>query len=150
MKKILITIFLGLQLGLGGCTNWEETSLVHVPDIEQGNLITPEMVALLEPGMSKRQVKFALGTPMLIDVFHDQRWDYYLSIKRRNEPLEIKRFSVFFEGDSLSRYEGDIQPAESVVSAKEKKETLVSVPNYQGDLGLLERFWRWMGFGEDL
>lgn len=150
MKKILITIFLALLLSLGGCGRWDEFSLVHVPDIEQGNLITPEMVALLEPGMSKRQVKFVLGTPMLIDVFHGQRWDYYLSIKRRNEPLEIKRFSVYFEGDSLSHYEGDIQPTQNVVSAREKKETLVSVPNYEGDLGLLERFWRWLGFGEDL
>ena len=150
MKKILITIFLALLLGLSGCARWDEFSLVHVPDIEQGNLVTPEMVALLEPGMSKRQVKFVLGTPMLIDVFHGQRWDYYLSIKRRSEPLEIKRFSVYFEGDSLSRYEGDIPPAANVVSAREKKETLVSVPNYEGDLGLLERFWRWLGFGEDL
>jgi outer membrane protein assembly factor BamE len=150
MKKILITIFLFLPLGLGGCASWDEFSLVHVPDIEQGNLVTQEMVAMLEPGMSKRQVKFVLGTPMLVDVFHDQRWDYYLSVKRRNEPLEIKRFTVYFEGDNLSRYEGDIQPAESVASAKEKKEMLVSVPNYTGDLGLLERFWHWLGFGEDL
>jgi len=150
MKKILITIFLPLLITLAGCTSWENFSLVHSPDIEQGNLITPEMVAMLEPGMSKRQVKFVLGTPMLIDVFHDQRWDYYLSIKRRNEPLEIKAFTVYFDGDNLSRYEGDIQPAANVESAKEKKETLVSVPDYEGDLGILERLWRSMGFGEEI
>ncbi|MES9979271.1 MAG: outer membrane protein assembly factor BamE, partial [Candidatus Thiodiazotropha sp. 6PLUC5] len=86
MKKILIFI-LTLLPGLNGCTSWEEISLVHSPDIEQGNIVTPEMVALLEPGMSQRQVRFALGTPMLRDVFHGERWDYMLSIKRRNEAV---------------------------------------------------------------
>jgi outer membrane protein assembly factor BamE len=149
MKKILISIFLPFVLLIGGCSSWEEFSLVHVPDIEQGNILTPEMVALLEPGMTKRQVRFALGSPMLVDVFHDQRWDYLLSIKRRNEPVEIKRFSVYFEGDTLSRFGGDIQPAENVESAQEKREILVNVPDYEGDLGLLDRFWRLLGFGED-
>lgn len=150
MKKILISICLICLISLGGCTNWDNFSLVHSPDIEQGNIVTPEMVALLEPGMSKRQVRFALGSPMLIDVFHEQRWDYPLSIKRRNEPLEIKKFSVFFDGDNLSRYEGDIKPAANVETAQEKKEILVSVPDYDGDLGILERLWRTLGFGEDL
>jgi outer membrane protein assembly factor BamE len=149
MKKILITIFLLSLPLLTGCANWENFTLVHSPDIEQGNIVTPEMVALLEPGMSKRQVRFALGSPMLIDVFHEQRWDYLLSIKRRNEPLEIKKFSVYFDGDNLSRYEGDIKPAANVETAQEKKEILVSVPDYEGDLGLLERLWRSLGFGEE-
>lgn len=149
MKKILISILFPIVLFTGGCSSWEEISLVHVPIIEQGNIVTPEMVALLEPGMSKRQVRFALGSPMLVDVFHDQRWDYLLSIKRRNEPLEIKQFSVYFEDDSLSRYSGDIEPAVNVETTQEKREILVSVPDYDGDLGLLERFWRSLGFGED-
>ncbi len=150
MKKILISILLTTTLSLNGCSSWENFSLVHVPDIEQGNIVTPEMVALLEPGMSKRQVRFALGSPMLVDVFHDQRWDYLLSIKRRNEPVEIKQFRVYFEGDTLSRYEGDIPPAKNPQSSQEKREILVSVPDYDGDMGLLERFWRFLGFGEDI
>jgi outer membrane protein assembly factor BamE len=149
MKKILIYISSLTLLILSGCTNWEEFSLVHSPDIEQGNIVTPEMVALLEPGMSKRQVRFALGSPMLNDVFHEQRWDYLLTIKRRNEPLEIKPFSVYFEGDRLARYAGVIEPATNVETEQEKKEVLVSVPDYDGDLGYLERFWRYLGFGEE-
>ncbi len=149
MKKILISILFPITLLTGGCSSLENFSLVHVPVIEQGNIVTPEMVALLEPGMSKRQVRFALGSPMLVDVFHDQRWDYLLSIKRRNEPLEIKQFSVYFEGDSLSRYVGDIEPAENVETTQEKREILVRVPDYDGDLGLLDRFWRTLGLGED-
>jgi outer membrane protein assembly factor BamE len=149
MKKILIYISSLFLLILSGCTNWDEFSLVHSPDIEQGNIVTPEMVALLEPGMSKRQVRFALGSPMLNDVFHEQRWDYLLSIKRRNEPLEIKQFSLYFDGDRLARYTGDIEPATSVETEQEKKEILVSVPDYDGDLGYLDRFWRFLGFGEE-
>ncbi|MCU7844713.1 MAG: outer membrane protein assembly factor BamE [Candidatus Thiodiazotropha sp. (ex Monitilora ramsayi)] len=149
MKKILIYLFLTLPFVTVGCTNWEDFSLVHSPDIEQGNIVTPEMVTLLEPGMSKRQVRFALGSPMLNDVFHEQRWDYLLSIKRRNEPLEIKQFSVYFDGDQLARYTGDIEPATSVETEQEKKELLVSVPDYEGDLGYLDRFWRFLGFGKN-
>jgi outer membrane protein assembly factor BamE len=148
MKKILITIFLILPL-LSGCTSWEDFSLVHSPDIEQGNIVTPEMVALLEPGMSKRQVKFALGTPMLVDVFHQQRWDYLYSVKRRNEPVELRGYSLYFEGDRLVRYGGEIEPTEESESREENKELLVSVPDYDGDLGILERLWYSLGFGQD-
>ena len=147
MKKILI-IILFLLPWLGGCTSWKDLSLVHSPDIEQGNIITPEMVALLEPGMSQRQVRFALGTPMLKDVFHGERWDYLFSVKRRNEAIEIKRFSVYFDGDYLTRYGGDIEPAENVESSQEKRELVVSVPDYDGDFGILERLWYSIGFGE--
>ncbi|MEW8028017.1 MAG: outer membrane protein assembly factor BamE [Candidatus Thiodiazotropha sp.] len=148
MKKILIIIFSLLPI-LAGCSSWENFSLVHSPDIEQGNIVTPEMVALLEPGMSKRQVRYALGTPMLVDVFHQQRWDYLFSVKRRNEPMEIKHYSLYFEGDRLSHFGGDIEPASDSESNQEKIELLVSVPDYDGDLGILERLWRSLGFGGD-
>ncbi|WP_369163008.1 outer membrane protein assembly factor BamE [Candidatus Thiodiazotropha sp. LNASS1] len=148
MKKILIIIFSLLPM-LTGCSSWEDFSLVHSPDIEQGNIVTPEMVALLEPGMSKRQVRYALGTPMLIDVFHQQRWDYLFTVKRRNEPMEIKHYSLYFEGDRLSRFGGDIEPASDSDSNLEKKELLVNVPDYDGDLGILERLWYSLGLGED-
>jgi outer membrane protein assembly factor BamE len=147
MKKIL-TIILVIAPLLSGCSSWEELSLVHSPDIEQGNIVTPEMVALLEPGMSQRQVRFALGSPMLTDVFHGTRWDYLLSIKRRNQAVEIKRFSVFFEDDLLSHYQGDIEAAENVETKQEKRELVASVPDYDGDFGILERLWYSLGLGE--
>jgi outer membrane protein assembly factor BamE len=86
---------------------------------------------------------------MLIDVFHDERWDYLFSVKSRNEPIEIKRFSVYFDGDYMTRYVGDIQPAENVATQQEKRELIVSVPDYDGDLGILERFWKSLGFEVD-
>ncbi|MCG7945643.1 MAG: outer membrane protein assembly factor BamE [Candidatus Thiodiazotropha taylori] len=147
MKKKLILILLIIPL-LNACSSWENLSLVHSPDIEQGNIITPEMVALLQPGMTQRQVRFALGSPMLIDVFHGTRWDYLISIKRRNEAVEIKRFSVFFENELLSRYQGDIKAAENVETKQEKRELVASVPDYDGDFGILERLWYSLGLGE--
>jgi outer membrane protein assembly factor BamE len=148
MKKILIIIFSILPL-LTGCSSWENFSLVHTPDIEQGNIVTPEMVALLKPGMTQRQVKFALGTPMLVDVFHQQRWDYLYAVKRRNKPMEIKAFSLYFDADRLVRFGGDIAPADDIKTTEDNKELLVSVPDYDGDLGILEKLWYSMGFGQD-
>jgi len=95
-------------------------------------------VAELKPGMSKRQVRFVLGTPLLRDVFHQQRWDYPFTMKKRNEPREIKRFSIYFEGDELARYEGDIKPATDLEASKDSKEIIVSVPDYEDDKGLVE------------
>src|SRR5690606_34359008 len=80
------------------------------PNIQQGNWITAEQVERLEPGMTREQVRFLLGTPTLQDIFRSDRWDYpYYSKPGYGEP-EQRRFSVWFEGDSLVRWEGDAQP----------------------------------------
>jgi len=147
MKNILISLLFGLSLS--GCTSMSNFSLVHTPDIQQGNIITPEMVAELKPGMSRRQVRFLLGTPLLVDVFHQQRWDYPFTMKKRNEPMELKRFSVYFKGDELARYEGDILPAAAPQLSKDKKEIIVSVPDYEGDKGLVERGLNLIGIDLD-
>ena len=139
IKKILIFVVAGASIGLAGCSSWGNFSVVHTPEIQQGNIITPEMVAELKTGMSKRQVRFLLGTPLLMDVFHQDRWDYLFTMKKRNEPLEIKQFKLFFEGDTLLSYQSDIQPAENLETLKDKKEIVVSVPDYDGDKGIIER-----------
>jgi outer membrane protein assembly factor BamE len=140
MSKFLISsLLLALLGGVTGCSStWEDFSLVHIPDIQQGNLVTPEMVAELKPGMSKRQVRFLLGTPILIDVFHPDRWDYYYALKKRNKPVDQKRFSVFFRRDKLLHYSGDIAPAENLQRLKDEKEQVVSVPDYEDEGGIFE------------
>ena len=134
MRKILITLLIGLSLQ--GCSGLGNFSLVHKPDIQQGNIVTPEMVAALETGMSKRQVRFVLGTPTLVDIFHQDRWDYTFTMKLRNQPIEIKQFSLFFAGDTLLSYQGDIEPATDIETLQDKKEIVVSVPDYIGDTGI--------------
>ncbi|MBL4584755.1 MAG: outer membrane protein assembly factor BamE [Pseudomonadales bacterium] len=84
---------------------------VYRIDIQQGNQITQEMVDQLKPGMTDKQVRFILGTPLIIDSFHTQRWDYVYSMDKPNEPVQSKRLSVFFEDQLLHHFDADI-PAE--------------------------------------
>jgi len=70
-------------------------------DIRQGNLITPEMREKLKLGMSKAQVKFVMGTPMVSDAFHADRWDYAYSLERRGEVVEKQHYKLTFAGDQL-------------------------------------------------
>lgn len=89
-------------------------------EIQQGNYVTQEMVAQLRPGMTKEQVRFALGTPLINDVFHEDRWDYFFMRRRgRNAPLEQRLLTVMFDKDGrLLRLEGDIAlPPEAAASA---------------------------------
>jgi len=82
-------------------------------EIQQGNYVTQEMASQLKPGMTKEQVRFALGTPLINDTFHQNRWDYVFTRQRnRRSPLEERRMTVFFDQSGrLERVDGDIIPA---------------------------------------
>ena len=82
----------------------------HTIDIRQGNVVTQDAVDKLRPGMTRAQVRFVLGTPLLTDMFHAQRWDYVFQIRREGQLREEKRFTVYFDGDRLTRWEGDTFP----------------------------------------
>lgn len=79
-------------------------------DVQQGNWITEQQVAQLQVGMSREQVRYALGTPTLQDIFHADRWDYpYYNQPGYGKP-EKRLFTVWFENDELVRWEGSEQP----------------------------------------
>ena len=81
-------------------------------EIQQGNYITQEMVAQLKPGLTRDQVRFVLGTPLVSDIFHEERWDYVFLRQRSNSrETEYRRIAVFFEDGKLKRVEGDIVAA---------------------------------------
>ena len=81
-------------------------------EIQQGNFISQEMVSQLKPGMTKDQVRFVLGTPLITDSFHADRWDYVFRRQLANSPeLEERRIAVFFEDGKLKRIGGDVTPA---------------------------------------
>jgi outer membrane protein assembly factor BamE len=80
-------------------------------DIQQGNYLSQEMVAQLKRGMTKDQVRFVLGTPLVTDIFHAERWDYVYQFDRPGQPLVQRRLAVFFDDGKLDRLEGDIAPA---------------------------------------
>ena len=77
-------------------------------DIQQGNYVTQDMVDKLKPGMSKSQVRFALGTPLIVDPFQTDRWDYVYVLQKQGRVVEQRRIVVTFQGDKLTRIEGDV------------------------------------------
>lgn len=81
-------------------------------EIQQGNVVTRDMIDKLKPGMTKGQVRFVLGTPLITDPFHPERWDYvYVHKKNATGPAETHRLTVIFKGDALARLEGDLAKA---------------------------------------
>ncbi len=81
-------------------------------DIQQGNFLSPEMVAQLKKGMTREQVRFVLGTPLVTDIFHGDRWDYVFYRELGNGSKDQRRLSVFFDNDKLARAVGENVPLE--------------------------------------
>jgi outer membrane protein assembly factor BamE len=104
--RLPVVAFVALVVpALAGCG----FSVVHKIEIQQGNYVTQEMVDQLKPGMTRDQVRFVLGTPLLTDIFHENRWDYVYWRKRSDaRTAEQRRISVFFEADKLVRVGGDV------------------------------------------
>lgn len=100
---------LSVPLALSGCGFLKFPGVYRVA-VQQGNIIDQKKVDQLELGMNKRQVQFVMGSPLLNDVFHDDRWDYLYVLRRGDKTLRHRTFTLFFEGDVLVRYEGDYEP----------------------------------------
>ena len=80
-------------------------------EIQQGNYISQEMVSQLKPGMTKEQVRFILGTPLVTDIFHADRWDYIYFRDSQGRVREERKIAVVFENGKLARVLGDVVPA---------------------------------------
>lgn len=102
MRARILT--LAVLLLLAGCSS--VPSLLYKIEIQQGNVITQEMVNKLKPGMTRSQVRFALGSPMISDAFHENRWDYLYRFEQRGRLVEQRKLTVFFENDQLVRIDG--------------------------------------------
>ena len=96
-----------------GCTSVPRIPGVtpYRPEIQQGNFVSQEMVSQLKPGMSKEQVRFVLGTPLLNDIFHAERWDYVYWRESPSGKREQRRLAVYFEDGRLARVDGDVASA---------------------------------------
>lgn len=124
------------------------TSCVYKVDVEQGNIVTPEMVDLLEPNMNKRQVRYVLGTPLVVDVFHQDRWDYIYSVQLGGGTREQKRISVVFENDRLVGLQGDFRPSNEPPDDS-PKDTTVNVPKRERDKTLWQMITGVFSFDEE-
>ncbi len=84
--------------------------LVYKIDVQQGNYVTQDVVARLKTGMSKAEVKQLLGTPLLADVFHANRWDYYFSNVKGHKAEDRTRFTVYFKDEKVVDFTGTTRP----------------------------------------
>lgn len=98
MQKLLICF--SLAAALSACS-------IHRPPVQQGNVLDKEALAQLKPGLSKRQVKFILGDPVLVDPFHANRWDYVYWLKPKAENPTLKRLVIYFDNELVSRMESE-------------------------------------------
>ena len=97
---------LAVALLLGACS-----LTTYKMDIQQGNVVTQEMVSKLRPGMTRSQVKFVMGTPLLSDPFHTERWDYFYEFIKAGKPKDRRRLTLIFEKDQLLKVLGDVDTA---------------------------------------
>jgi outer membrane protein assembly factor BamE len=97
---------------LTACTTSPEDRswITYRIDVRQGNMVTPEMVAQLKEGQTKDQVRYILGTPMLADMFHADRWDYVYRFQpgRIGSEREQRNLVIFFQDGKLTRFDGDV------------------------------------------
>ncbi|MGA8049829.1 MAG: outer membrane protein assembly factor BamE [Burkholderiales bacterium] len=95
-------------LALSGCGTIYHAIGTYRIDIQQGNNVSNEMVRQLKLGMSKEQVRFVLGTPLVTDIFHSDRWDYVYYHKPQNSnQVEKRKLTVFFKDGKLAQIERD-------------------------------------------
>jgi outer membrane protein assembly factor BamE len=129
MHKILHALaFMALIPVLSTCSTLAtDIPLVYKIDINQGNIIDQEMINLLRPNMSKRQVIYILGSPLLIDAFNKNRWDYIHSEQIGSGDRVQQRVALFFENNHLVHLEGDLAPENNPKPVASKNIT-VDVP----------------------
>jgi len=99
---------------IAGCSS--VSSVLYKIDVQQGNVITQEMVEKLKPGMTRSQVRFVLGSALISDIFHENRWDYVFRLEQNGILIEQYKLTVFFEDDKLARTEGDFSESFASVS----------------------------------
>ena len=149
MKNLLIYTFSVLILSLSGCST-DKIPGVYRIDIQQGNDITQDMINQLKPEMTKKQVAYVMGTPLLIDTFHPDRWDYIYSFHPGNGNREQRRLTLFFTDDKLDHIEGDTRTvAREDLPKTERVDANVVVPLTEKKTGLLQGILGTIGLGID-
>ena len=103
-------VLIAILATLAGCSS-SRWGFPYRAGVQQGNWLTKDQVAVLRPGMTAEQVRFALGTPSLQSVLHTDRWDYPYYYRNGNGDVQLRTLTVFFDKDKkLVRWQGDEQP----------------------------------------
>ncbi len=118
---------------LAACSRPELPDLTRVPfahriDVQQGNVVTQDMIAQLKPGMDKKKVNFIMGSPVIQDTFHANRWDYVYTFQAgRKKPVK-RLVTLYFEDEKLVRVGGNIKAAEGPIEIDTRQDQSVEVP----------------------
>ena len=134
MKSVLRALAALPILLLAACSVTDQVTEKLTPykiDVQQGNVVTQEMVAKLKPGMTKAQVRFILGTPLITDAFHAHRWDYVYRFQKAGKLTEERKLALFFDKELLQRVEGDVVAASP---ATEEKKTATATGGPVSDI----------------
>jgi len=119
MRTLLLSLILAT---LAGCSSWGFPGVYKI-NIEQGNIVTQEMIDQLKPGMTRRQVRYVLGTPLVEDSFNRDRWDYIYTLRNGNRILRENRLTVFFDDDTLTHFDSTLPPSEAAPASDEEPTT---------------------------
>lgn len=125
MRNFLLPLLIASTLFLSGCSGnsgWTIFPGVHKIPVQQGSKITQEMVDQLRPGMTKAQVRYVLGTPLIADTFDQDRWDYFYVLKRGDGSEVKEQLSVFFIDNVLNHFDGDFVPSSAVEPEGEEED----------------------------
>ncbi|MDM0115516.1 outer membrane protein assembly factor BamE [Variovorax sp. J22R133] len=110
-------------------------------EIVQGNFVSKQQVEALKTGMTRQQCREVLGTPLLNDVFHSNRWDYVFTIRRQGVEPQQRRLTLFFNGEVLDRFEGDPMPSEEeFVATLDTRSRKGSVPKLEASEDELKKY----------
>ncbi len=104
IKLLFVTLAISLLSACG--------SILYKTEIAQGNFVSKEQVAALKLGMPRLQVADILGTPLLVSVFHADRWEYVFNLKRQGIETPSYKLTVYFKGDLLDKIDGSNMPTE--------------------------------------
>jgi outer membrane protein assembly factor BamE len=146
--KLCFAVLVVFSALLTGCGASVPTIKPFKMDIQQGNVVTSKMLLQLKPGMTKSQVKFIMGTPLVVDSFHSNRWDYFYQMRQAGKIKEQRRVILEFDKDLLTRVRGDVVP-EGTTGAEpggesNKTNAPITVEPKPKEEGILDKlkFWK--------
>jgi len=130
----------------GGCAKHSDGSwkppFVYRVDVQQGNVVDQAMINKLKPGMDKKQVRFIMGTPLLQDPFHSNRWDYLYSYEPGGGKRIQRHITLHFKDDKLSRVTGDVEVSYAPITTEEEtKGKTVVVPLEDHEEGFFSKLF---------
>lgn len=149
MRSAFFCILLLGAMPLTSCTTvLDNLPGVYKIPIQQGNIIDQKMIDQIRPSMTERQVLYILGSPMLVDTFHQKRWDYLYSNQPSGEDRQQKKVSILFdENDLVSGIQGDFKPSPEPVT-KPSDEITVDVPKREIELTMWQKIKGLFGFDD--